>query len=168
MDLFLVPYSRVLRYRCVKPGQLIEEGYTEHSPPPWKLEWYWGVVCSHTRFLCILHVKNVVGILLTNIARKNNKLHHYPTPYSLSSTCVTPRSIMTTAAHVKYSNCIRYNFFIFSPICMKFSHNILHTYSFILSIIKHNWKIRRFWVVDPLNNDGTNEPIAIHSQYFSF
>ena len=33
---------------------------------------------------------------------------------------------------------------------MKFSHNILHTYSFILSIIKHNWKIRRFWVVDPL------------------
>ena len=33
---------------------------------------------------------------------------------------------------------------------MKFLHNILHTYSFILSIIKHNWKIRRFWVVDPL------------------
>ena len=57
---------------------------------------------------------------------------------------------MTTAAHVKYSNCIRYNFFIFCPICMKFSHNFLHTYSFILSIIKHNWKIRRFWVVDPL------------------
>ena len=27
------PYSRVLRYRCVKPGQLIAEGYTERSPP---------------------------------------------------------------------------------------------------------------------------------------
>ena len=57
---------------------------------------------------------------------------------------------MITAAHVKYSNCICYKFFIFCPICMKFSHNILHTYSFNLSIIKHNWKIRRFWVVDPL------------------
>ena len=34
---------------------------------------------------------------------------------------------------------------------MKFSHNILHTYSFSLGIIKHNWKIRRFWVADPLN-----------------
>ena len=33
---------------------------------------------------------------------------------------------------------------------MKFSHNILHTYSFILGIIKHNWKIRRLWVADPL------------------
>ena len=33
---------------------------------------------------------------------------------------------------------------------MKFSHNILHTYSFILGTIKHNWKIRRFWVADPL------------------
>ena len=32
---------------------------------------------------------------------------------------------------------------------MKFSHNILHTYSFILSIMKYNWKIRRFWVADP-------------------
>ena len=125
MDLFLVPYSRVLRYRCVKPGKLIAEGYTERSPPPWKLEWYWGVVCSHTRFLCISH----------------------PLP---SLECVTPRSNMTTAAHVKYSNCIRYNFFIFCPICMQFSHNILHNYSFILSIIKHNWKIRRFWLVDPL------------------
>ena len=59
---------------------------------------------------------------------------------------------MITAAHVKYSNCIRYNFFIFCPICMQFSHNILHTHSFILSIIKHNWKIRRFWVFDPLNS----------------
>ena len=33
---------------------------------------------------------------------------------------------------------------------MKFSHNIPHTYSFILGVIKHNWKIRRFWVADPL------------------
>ena len=37
---------------------------------------------------------------------------------------------------------------------MKFSHNILHTYNIILSIIKHNWKIRRFWVVDPLKLNG--------------
>ena len=33
MDLFLVPYSRVLRYRCVKRAQLIAEGYTERRPP---------------------------------------------------------------------------------------------------------------------------------------
>ena len=149
MDLFLVPYSRVLRYRCVKRAQLIAEGYTERSPPSWKLEWYWGVVCCHTRFLCILHVTNVEGIPLANLVRKNNTLHHYPHPLP-SLECVTPRSNMITAAHVKYSNCIRYNFFIFCPICMQFLHNILHTYSFILSIIKHNWKIRRFWVVDTL------------------
>ena len=157
MDLFLVPYSRVLWYRCVKRAQLIARGYTERSPPPWKLEWYCCVVCSHTRFLCILHVKNVVGISLANIVRKNNTLiTPFPHPlWSLPSLeCVTPRSNMITAAHVKYSNCIHYNVFIFCPICMKFSHNILHTYSFILSIIKHNWKIRRFWVVDPLNWRG--------------
>ena len=81
----------------------------------------------YTRFLCILHVKNVVGILLANIVRKNNTLHH--PLHSLE--CVTPRSNMITAAHVKNSNCIRYNFFIYCPICLKFSHNILHTYSFI-------------------------------------
>ena len=149
MDLFLVPYSRVLRYRCVKRAQLIVEGYTERGPPPWKLEWYWGVVSSLARFLCILHVKNVVGILLANIVRKKQYITPFPHPLP-SLECVPPRSNMITAAHVKYSNCIRYNFFIFCPICMKFSHNILHTCSFILSIIKHNWKIRRFWVVDPL------------------
>ena len=44
---------------------------------------------------------------------------------------------------------------------MKFSRNILHTYSFILSIIKHNWKIRRFWVADPVN------PHLIHSPSLS-
>ena len=104
---------------------------------------------SHTRFLCILHVKNVVGILLTNIVRKKQYITIFPHPLP-SLKCVTSRSNMITAAHVKYSNCIRYNFFIYCPICMKFSHNILHTYSFILNTIKHNWKIRRFWVVDPL------------------
>ena len=110
----------------------------------------WGVVSSHTRFLCILHVKNVVGILLANIVRK--KIHYTITHPLPSLECVTPCSNMITATHAKYSNCIRYNFFIYCPICMKFAHNILHTYSFILSIIKHNWKIRRFWVVDPLKH----------------
>ena len=37
---------------------------------------------------------------------------------------------------------------------MKFSLNIQNTNSFILNIIKHNWKIRRFWVVDPLKIDN--------------
>ena len=149
MDLFLVPYSRVLRYRCIKASSADCGGLHERGPPPWKLEWYWGVVSSLARFLCILHVKNVVGILLANIVRKKQYITPFPHPLP-SLECVPPRSNMITAAHVKYSNCIRYNFFIFCPICMKFSHNILHTCSFILSIIKHNWKIRRFWVVDPL------------------
>ena len=42
--------------------------------------------------------------------------------------------------------------FIVRFVAMKFSHDILHTYCFILSIIKHNWKIRRFWVVGPRNS----------------
>ena len=91
MDLFLVPYSRVLRYRWVKRAQLIAEGYTERSPTPWKMEWYWAVACSRTRFLCILHVKNVVGISLANIVGKINTLHHFPTPWvpTFSRVCNT-------------------------------------------------------------------------------
>ena len=53
-----------------------------------------------------------------------------------------------------YSTCISYSFFIFCPICLKFSHKFQHKYSFILSIIKHNWKIRRFRVADPLQVPG--------------
>ena len=40
---------------------------------------------------------------------------------------------------------------------MKFSHNILLTYSIILSIMKRNGKIRRFWVVDPFKFTSYNE-----------
>ena len=145
-----VPYSRVLRYRALQPSSVRRESYTERSLPPWKLEWYWSVVYCRSCFLCILPVKNVVGISLANILRKNNTLHHYSTPYPPSSV-LHLATIWLQALTSKYSNCISYNFFIFCPICMKFSHNILHTYSFILSIIKHNWKIRRFWVADPLN-----------------
>ena len=89
---------------------------------------------------------------MANIVRKNNTLHHYST---LSRVCNTSLQYDYTA-HLKYSNCIRYNFFIFCSICMKFSHNILNTYSFIFNIIKHNWKIRRFWVVDPLKQQLTD------------
>ena len=42
--------------------------------------------------------------------------------------------------------------FIVRFVAMKFSHDILHTYCFILSIIKHNLKIGRFWVVGPRNS----------------
>ena len=58
---------------------------------------------------------------------------------------------MHLASH-NYSTCISNNFFIFCPICLKFSHKFLHTYSFIVSIKNQNWKISRFWVVDPLND----------------
>ena len=93
--------------------------------------------------------------IISQHSKKKQYITPFPRPHPLPSLeCVTPRSNMITAAHVKYSNCIRYNFFIFCTICMKFSHNILHTYSFISSIIKHNWKIRQFWVVDPLNTES--------------
>ena len=39
-------------------------------------------------FLCILHARNVVRISLANLVRKNNTLHHYPTPYPASLECV--------------------------------------------------------------------------------
>ena len=84
-----------------------------------------------------LHVRNVVTISLDNLVRKNNTLHHYPTPYP-RSTAYQLAPIWLQALTSKYSNCISSNFLFFCPICMKFSHNILHTYSFILSIIRHN------------------------------
>ena len=127
-------------------------GYTERNVPPSKLEWYWTSVCWQTCFLFILHVRNV----RRNIIGQFSKKKQYITPLSHplpSLKWVAARSNMTAGSKPvtsKYSNCIRYNFFIFCPICMKFSHNFLHTYSFILGIIKHNWKIRRFWVAGPL------------------
>ena len=92
MDLFLVPYSRVLRYSCVKRAQLIAEGYTKRHRHSWKLEWYWGVVNSYTRFFCILHVKNVVGILLANIVRKKQYITPFPHPLP-SLKCVTHKHL---------------------------------------------------------------------------
>ena len=50
----------------------------------------------------------------------------------------------------KYINCISYNFFIFCPICMKFSHKFLNTYCFILCIKREKSKICENWVVDML------------------
>ena len=55
-----------------------------------------------------------------------------------------------TLRHKTTRSCVCYNFFIFRLISLNFSHKFLHTYSFILSILKHNWKIRLFRVVDPL------------------
>ena len=125
-----VPYSRVLRYRCVKPSELMAEGYTERSLPPWKLEWYWTSVCCHTCFLCILHVINVRKNIIGQLSKKKQYITPLPHPL-LSLKSVFPCYTLTTGGNVlsTYSNCISYNFFIFCPICMKFSHNILHTCS---------------------------------------
>ena len=58
-------------------------------------------------------------------------------------------TIKLQAVTSKYSNCISYNFFsFFCLICMKFSYNILHTYSFILCIKKEKSKICKNRVVD--------------------
>ena len=144
-----------MSYRSVKPAHIKREGYTFRNLPPSnieytnsmpsKLEWYWGVVCCQTCFLCILYVRNVEGISLANIVRKNNTLHHYPTPYPPSCVYHLAR-IWIQAVTSKYSNCISYNFFIFCPICMKFSHKFLHTYCFIFCIKMKKSKISENWV----------------------
>ena len=133
MDLFLVPYSRVLRYRCIKRGQLIAEGYTEHSPHPWKLEWYWVVVCSHTRFLCILHVTNVEGIPLANLVRKNMLIEAWNGSIyrghgvSLWWICLSTPFIYTLfyifsyishTDHTHYLPCVCYLLFIICILCV--------------------------------------------------
>ena len=63
----------------------------------------------------------------------------------------------TTVVTSNYSNCISYNFFIFCPICLKFSHKFLRTYCFILWIKKEKSKICENRVVDmvvgPLNSN---------------
>ena len=82
-------------------------------------------------------------------SKKNNTLDHYP-PLSPPPTPYPSSALWLQASAFNYSNCISYNFFIFCPICLKFSHKFLHTYSFILSIKMQNWKIRQFWVADPL------------------
>ena len=128
--LLFVPYSRVLRYRCVKPAELMVEGYTERNLPPSKLEWYWTSVCWQTCFLFILHVRNVRRNIIGQFSKK--KQYITPLPHPLPSReSVSPGTIYLQAVTSKYTNCISYNFFIFCPICMKFSQNILHTYSFI-------------------------------------
>ena len=103
---------------------------------------------GQTCFLCILHVKNVRRNIIGLLSKKKQ----YITPLPRSLQWVAALSNMTTGSNVEllklYTQAI--TFFIFCPICLKFSHNILHTYSFILGIIKHNWKIRRFWVADSL------------------
>ena len=79
---FFVPNSRVLRYRALQPSSVRREGYTNRNLPPWDLEWYWTKVCGcgQTCFLCILHVKNVEGILLDNLVKKKQYLHYTITP----------------------------------------------------------------------------------------
>ena len=87
-------------------------------------------------------------ISLDNLVRKNNTLHHYPASYS-PSRVYRLATIQLQAVTSKYSNCISYNFFIFCPICMKFSHNVLHTYSFILCVKKRKVEICENRVVMP-------------------
>ena len=88
MDLFLVPYSRVLRYRCVKQAQLIAgnlRGATQNAADPREsdTEVLWA---PHPFSLHISYsyVKNVVGILLglANIVKKKQYITPFPHPLS--------------------------------------------------------------------------------------
>ena len=138
MDLFLVPYSRVSSYRSVMPAELMAEGYTFRNLLLWHLEWYWGLchVCSGTAarplsFAFTWHIRR------SNNTRQVTKKKKYigPLPHPLPSPWMgIGWWHWLQAITSKCSNCISYNFFIFCPICMKFSHKFLHTYCFILCI----------------------------------
>ena len=155
VDLFLVLYNRVLSYRSVKPAQKRREGYIFRNLSLWSLVCYWGLECWHTSFLCILHDRHFVRIAFDSIQRNNQYIGPLPHPLP-SLACGTAGPIWLHAITSNYSTCKSYNFFIFCTIFLKFPHKFLHTHSFILTIIKHNWKIRRFWVVDPLDINNSH------------
>ena len=80
-------------------------------------------------FLCILHVRNVRRNFIGQFSKKKQYITTLSHPLP-SLKWVAARSNMTAGSNIKVLK-LSYNFFIFCPICMKFSHNILHTYSFI-------------------------------------
>ena len=104
----------------------------------------------HVYWFALHH--SVGKALVDSFHRKNQYIWPLLRPYHLvrGMTGQAVRPIYIHLASHNYSTCITYNFFIFCPICLKFSHKFLHTYSFILNIKKQNWKISQFWVVDPL------------------
>ena len=92
----------------------------------------------HNRFLCILHDRYLVSIALESLEKKKS-IHCGPLTHPLPSlACRPPGLPWLHPVTPNYSNCISYNFFIFCPICLEFSHKFLHTYCFILCIQKKN------------------------------
>ena len=140
-----VPYSRVLRYRPVKPSSDQLRGVHIAQPLLMKSRVLLRSGTRHTRFLSTTWI----GKALDSFHKKKEYIWPFLHPL--------PPLVSGMAGHIwllaftpKNSTCISYNFFFFCPICLKFLHKFLYTYSFILSIKKNNWKISRFWVADPL------------------
>ena len=90
-----------------------------------------GLVPRHTCSLCILQYRTFVTIALECLEKKNQYIGplHHPLP---SLACRPLGLFWLQAVTPNYSTCISYNFFIFCPICLKFSHKFPHTYCFIL------------------------------------
>ena len=86
------------------------------------------------------------GISLDNLVRK--KQYITPSPHPLSSLkWVAARSNMTTGSNVKVLKLYKLQLFhLLSDLYEIFTQYSIH----IQHYFKHNWKIRRFWVVDPL------------------
>ena len=94
---------------------------------------YWGLLSWHTRFLWILHDRHFVTIAIESLEKKKS-IHWTITPPPTLPCLPSARFNLTASVTPNYSTCISYNFFIFCPICLTFSHKFLYTYCFILSI----------------------------------
>ena len=77
---------------------------------------------------------------------KINTLDLYPPP---TLPCLRPPgSIWLHVVTPDYSTCIRHNFFIFCPICLKFSRKFLYTYCLILCMKKvENMRKKGGWCI---------------------
>ena len=116
------------------------------------------------------YMRHYVTIALESLEKKKS-IHWIITPSPstyppLPAICLAQsdykRSSLTT--QLVY---LSYNFFIFCPICLKFSHKFLHTYSFILSIIEKldnlgkSISLNRHWLV------AVNMMILLHLAKFT-
>ena len=143
------PVQSTFELPSVKRAQIRRKGYIFDNLSPSGLGCYWLLPALLTRLLCLLHNTYIVGIIQSAFQwKKSLILTSTPSP-TLPTRCAAG-SIRLQAVTLNYSTCISYNFSIFCPSCLKFSHKFLHTYSFMLSIIRHNCNIRRFRIVDPL------------------
>ena len=89
-----------------------------------------GCAARPVSFAYYIHVKNVRRNIIGQLSKKKKTIHYTITPPpTLARVCTAllQFNYRHFALTSKYSNTISYKFFIFCPICMKFSHKFLNT-----------------------------------------